>query len=61
MHCDRRSLCPPQVEPTKQRLLYSSPPGQDKDIPEPLDDDSRSLVDMGVVSGGTIVVEEDTS
>ena len=46
-----------KVEPTKQQLLYC-PPGQDKDIPEPLDEDSRSLADLGVVSGGTIVVDE---
>lgn len=38
-----------KVEPTKQQLLYS-PPGQEKDIPEVLDDDSRSLCDLGVVS-----------
>ena len=30
----------------------------EKDIPEPLEDDSRSLCDLGVVSGGTIIVEE---
>jgi len=46
-----------KVEPTRQQLLYS-PPGQEKEIPEVLDDDSRSLCDMGVVSGGTIVIEE---
>ena len=41
-------------------LLYC-PPGQDKDIelPELLDDDTKSLVDLGVVSGGTIVIDEE--
>jgi len=46
-----------KLEPTKQQLLYS-PPGAEKDIPEPLDDDSRSLADLGVEDKGTIVVEE---
>jgi hypothetical protein len=46
-----------KVEPTKQRMLYT-PPGQDGDIPEPLDDDTRSLVDLGVVSGGTVVIDD---
>ena len=46
-----------KVEPTKQQLLYN-PPGQEKDIPEPLDDDTKSLADMGVLSGGTIVIDE---
>ena len=38
-------------------MLYT-PPGQDGDIPEPLDDDTRSLVDLGVVSGGTVVIDD---
>ena len=46
-----------KVEPTKQQMLYC-PPGQDKDIPELLDDDGKSLAELGVVSGGTIVVDE---
>jgi len=46
-----------KVEPTKQQLLYC-PPGADKDIPEPLDDDLKRLCDFGVASGGTIVVDE---
>ncbi|KAL1528430.1 hypothetical protein AB1Y20_009778 [Prymnesium parvum] len=46
-----------KVEPLKQQLLYS-PPGQEKDIPELLDDDERSLCELGVVSGGTIIVED---
>lgn len=49
-----------KVEPMKQQLLYS-PPGQEKDIPEALDDDSRTLCELGVVSGGTIIVEENES
>ena len=47
-----------KVEPTRQRLMYS-PPGQEGDIPELLDDETRSLADLGVVSGGTIVVDEE--
>ena len=39
------------------QLLYC-PPGQERDIPELLEDDTKSLADLGVVSGGTIVVEE---
>ena len=46
-----------KVEPTKMQMLYT-PPGQDKDIPEELDDDSKSLADLGVVSGGTIVIDD---
>ena len=46
-----------RLEPTKQQLLYSAP-GAEKEIPEPLDDDSKSLADLGVEGGGTIVVEE---
>ena len=46
-----------KVEPTKQQLLYN-PPGQEKDIPEPLDDDSKTLAEMGVLSGGIIVIDE---
>ena len=46
-----------KVEPTRQQLLYQAP-GDEKGIPEPLDDDLRSLSDFGVASGGTIVVEE---
>ena len=46
-----------KVEPTKMLLFYT-PPGQDKDIPEELDDDSKSLADLGVVAGGTIVIDE---
>jgi len=46
-----------KVEPAMQQLLYS-PPGQDRDIPEPLEGDSSSLADLGVASGGTIVVEQ---
>ena len=45
------------MEPTRQQLLYQAP-GDEKGIPEPLDDDLRSLSDFGVASGGTIVVEE---
>ena len=33
-------------------------PNPNQDIPEPLDDDSRSLADLGVEDKGTIVVEE---
>ena len=49
-----------KVEPSKmsKMQLFYTPPGQDKDIPEELDDDSKSLVDLGVLSGGTIVVDE---
>jgi len=46
-----------KVEPAQQQLLYS-PPGQDRDIPEPLEGDSSSLADLGVASGGTIVIEQ---
>ena len=46
-----------KLEPTKQVMLYS-PPGQDKDIPEPLEDDSKSLAELGVVSGGTIIIDD---
>ena len=46
-----------KLEPTKMQLLYT-PPGQEKDIPEELDDDSKGLADLGVVSGGTIVIDE---
>ena len=46
-----------QVEPGKMLLLYT-PPGQDRDIPEELDDESKSLGELGVLSGGTIVVDE---
>ena len=46
-----------KLEPSKIVLLYT-PPGQEKDIPEELDDDARSLADLGVVSGGTIVIDE---
>lgn len=46
-----------KVEPTRMQLLYC-PPGQERDIPELLEDDTKSLADLGVVSGGTIVVEE---
>ena len=46
-----------KVEPTKMQLLYT-PPGQEKDIPEELDDDAKSLADLGVLSGGTIVIDE---
>jgi len=46
-----------KVEPAKQRLLYS-PPGQEADIPEQLDDDLKRLCDFAVVTGGTIVVQE---
>jgi len=45
-----------KVEPLNMQMLYC-PPGAEKDIPELLDDDSKSLADLGVVSGGTIVVE----
>lgn len=45
-----------KIEPSKQQLLYS-PPGMDKEIPEPLDDELKRLCDFGVVSGGTIVIE----
>ena len=45
------------MEPTRQQLLYQAP-GDEKGIPEPLDDDLRSLSDFGVASGGTIVVED---
>ena len=45
-----------KIEPAEQQLLYS-PPGMDKEIPEPLDDELQRLCDFGVVSGGTIVVE----
>lgn len=45
-----------KIEPGQQQLLYS-PPGMDKEIPEPLDDDLKRLCDFGVVSGGTVVVE----
>ena len=46
-----------KLEPAKVMLLYA-PPGQEGDIPEELDDDSKSLADMGVVSGGSIVIDE---
>ena len=46
-----------KVEPSKVMLLYA-PPGQENDIPEELDDDAKSLADMGVVSGGSIVIDE---
>jgi len=46
-----------KIEPTKQRLFYY-PPGQDKDIPEPLDDDLKRLCDFAVTNGGTIVLDE---
>lgn len=46
-----------KLEPSKVMLLYA-PPGQEGDIPEELDDDSKSLADMGVVSGGSIVIDE---
>lgn len=49
-----------KVEVIRQQLLYS-PPGQEKDIPEILDDDSRTLAEFGVVSGGTIIIEETPS
>lgn len=49
-----------QVEPTKQILLYSRPEAHKNDIPEVLDDDLKRLCDFGVVSGGTIIVEEAT-
>ena len=45
-----------KVEPTAQQMLYC-PPGQDKDIPELLEEDTKSLAELGVVSGGTIVVD----
>ena len=46
-----------KVEPSKVMLLYA-PPGQENDIPEELDDDAKSLADMGVVRGGSIVIDE---
>ena len=46
-----------KLEPTKQQLLYT-PPGGEKDIPEPLDDDTKSLADLGVETGGCIVIDE---
>jgi hypothetical protein len=46
-----------KVEPTQQQLLYC-PPGCEKEIPEVLEDDSKSLADLGVVSNGTIVIEQ---
>lgn len=46
-----------KLEPTKQQLLYT-PPGCEKDIPEPLDDDTKSLADLGVETGGCIVIDE---
>ena len=46
-----------KLEPSKVMLLYA-PPGQENDIPEELDDDAKSLSDMGVVSGGSIVIDE---
>ena len=45
------------MEPTRQQLLYT-PPGGEKEIPEPLDDDLKRLCDFGVASGGTIVIDE---
>ena len=45
-----------KVEPLHMQMLYGAP-GAERDIPELLDDDSKSLADLGVVSGGTIVVE----
>ena len=45
-----------KVEPLHMQMLYCAP-GAERDIPELLDDDSKSLADLGVVSGGTIVVE----
>ena len=48
---------PMTSKPTRMQLLYC-PPGQDKEIPELLEDDAKSLADQGVVSGGTLVVEE---
>ena len=44
-----------KVEPAMQLLLYT-PPGQEAEIPEPLDDDRKRLCDFAVVNGGTIVV-----
>ena len=49
----------PPTSPLPPRPLSSPPllsPWQD--IPEPLDDDAKSLADLGVETGGTIVVEE---
>lgn len=48
-----------RVEPTRQVLLYSRPEAHKNDIPEVLDDDLKTLCDFGVVSGGTIIVEEE--
>ena len=47
-----------KLEPVRQKLLYH-PPGMEKEIPEPLDDDLKRLCDFGVVSGGSIVVEQE--
>ena len=46
-----------KVEPSRMTMLYT-PPGQEKDIPEELDDDAKGLADLGVLSGGTIVIDE---
>lgn len=46
-----------KVEPSKMQLFYT-PPGQDRDIPEELDDDTSTLADLGVLSGGTIVIDD---
>ena len=46
-----------KLEPARQQLLYT-PPGGEKDIPEPLDDDTKSLADLGVETGGCIVIDE---
>ena len=46
-----------KVEPAAMQLLYC-PPGQEKEIPELLEDESKPLAELGVVSGGTIVIDE---
>ena len=46
-----------KVEPSKMQLFYTHP-GQDRDIPEELDDDTSTLADLGVLSGGTIVIDD---
>ena len=49
---------PAQGRRRSAALGSSTPPGQEGDIPEELDDDAKSLADMGVVTGGCIVVDE---
>ena len=46
-----------KVPPNKMQLLYT-PPGMEADIPEELENENMTLTDLGVVTGGTIVIDD---